>query len=645
MKENNTTRRLGRHIGAFAIAVILSVFLPGIVSGDDRAVKLESAKDDFKKGLILFNGMRYIAAAEHFRKALSYYEDYFTAREYLARSYRLAGYFDEARTEWEFLYKDTDSPLVKSKIDSINFRSIGAQNSLTSELIPSLEINSNDQGRYAFPNPTDLAVDSERRIYVTSFSGGKLVRFDSNGNGEDIKLFSYNSKIYGIDIRNDLIAVTDFARDEVHLLDTNLKIKKTFGGTGEADGKFHGPEGVSFDNSGNIYIADSGNARVQKFSHDGNFILSMGTAGSYEAELKSPSDMVIVDRKVFITDTGNKRIAVFDDSGNFERNISIEGLSGPKGITLAGNELVISDDRAGVRYYDLATEETREFKEWDDGDESFSRVAAATIDRDGFFYCLDSSRQKVNIFSTLGAKYTNLDVEVQSVDITKYPIVALYLAVRNRAGEPVYGLTTQNLLITEDSAIIRNPYLEYLKDKAKAVSVVFAVDRSAEAKKYMSDLSWAAEFFLRKMHKADAVRVVSFNDDVWADDSFDWSRRRALKILGEGKYSGGKSIGRALYQSIADAAPRITNRAVVLFTDGVVTEDSFNRVSSNRVIAYANEHFVPVYIVSFGQPDIELQRIARDTGGECIRASDASKVNTIYDKIRSREEYRYVVCV
>jgi tripartite motif-containing protein 71 len=38
-----------------------------------------------------------------------------------------------------------------------------------------------------------------------------------------------------------------------------------FGSTGPNDGQFSDPQGVAVDSSGNIWVADTGNNRVQKF--------------------------------------------------------------------------------------------------------------------------------------------------------------------------------------------------------------------------------------------------------------------------------------------------------------------------------------------------------------------------------------------
>ena len=50
-----------------------------------------------------------------------------------------------------------------------------------------------------------------------------------------------------------------------------------WGKLGSGDGEFDGPQGISADRLGNVYVADSSNDRIQKFSKSGTFI-SLGSA-------------------------------------------------------------------------------------------------------------------------------------------------------------------------------------------------------------------------------------------------------------------------------------------------------------------------------------------------------------------------------
>ena len=91
-----------------------------------------------------------------------------------------------------------------------------------------------------------------------------------------------------------------------------------FGSFGTANGQFNGPYGVATDATGNVYVADSGNNRIQKFDSSGNFLFKWGTPGSGNSQFNSPTD-VAVDGPgdVYVTDSFNYRVKRFDSSGAF----------------------------------------------------------------------------------------------------------------------------------------------------------------------------------------------------------------------------------------------------------------------------------------------------------------------------------------
>ena len=49
-----------------------------------------------------------------------------------------------------------------------------------------------------------------------------------------------------------------------------------WGSEGSGDGQFYSPNGIAVDSSGNVYVADTENQRIQKFTTDGEFITAMG---------------------------------------------------------------------------------------------------------------------------------------------------------------------------------------------------------------------------------------------------------------------------------------------------------------------------------------------------------------------------------
>jgi len=71
------------------------------------------------------------------------------------------------------------------------------------------------------------------------------------------------------------------------------------------------------DNGGYVYVADTGNHRIQKFDSSGGFILGWGHQGSADGAFLSPAGIEFVNGNVVVADTGNHRIHVFGPDGTF----------------------------------------------------------------------------------------------------------------------------------------------------------------------------------------------------------------------------------------------------------------------------------------------------------------------------------------
>jgi hypothetical protein len=412
---------------------------------------------------------------------------------------------------------------------------------------------------------------------------------------------------------------------------------------------------LCFDARGFLYVVDSRNNRVQKFDNRGRFILQFGKKGEYEGELNNPTGIAVSGSKVYVTDTGNKRLALFDESGNFLENRGVEGVDSPRGITGHGNRLLISDSKNGLIIYDTESSTSTLFNSWEGELGRFGRLTSAVVDRDGYLYGLDNHFEAVMLFSPVEKAYSNIELEITSVDTGNFPTVAFYVNVRGRDGRPLYNLDSRNFRLTEDKAPITHLETDYLKRMARSASIILCVDRSKENRGFHNEIPWVSDFILKKMKKNDSIKLMNFNSRYWEATRFDWSRRRTLRALKrrkhksgrEGKrssiYREGKNIGATLYNAITELLGRLNRRGIVLVTDGSVSEDSFRRYTERNIINYAKMHYIPVYIISFREPDSSLVRIARETGGFAARPGRLNSLRKIYDRIRGNEEYRYVL--
>jgi sugar lactone lactonase YvrE len=91
---------------------------------------------------------------------------------------------------------------------------------------------------------------------------------------------------------------------------------------------FHYPSDIAVDKNGNIYVLDSGNARVQKFAPDGRYLSTIGRKGQGPGEFMMP-DGIDFDREdgLVVSDGAQSRIQAFPKGGKDIKTIVLRDLS------------------------------------------------------------------------------------------------------------------------------------------------------------------------------------------------------------------------------------------------------------------------------------------------------------------------------
>ncbi|HPN63784.1 MAG TPA: SBBP repeat-containing protein [Candidatus Goldiibacteriota bacterium] len=85
-----------------------------------------------------------------------------------------------------------------------------------------------------------------------------------------------------------------------------------WGSQGSEDGQFNNPHGVAVDSAGNVYVADSSNNRIQKFTSSGVFITKWGSYGNADGQFSYPYGVAVDSAgNVYVADSGNNRVQKF----------------------------------------------------------------------------------------------------------------------------------------------------------------------------------------------------------------------------------------------------------------------------------------------------------------------------------------------
>ncbi len=79
-----------------------------------------------------------------------------------------------------------------------------------------------------------------------------------------------------------------------------------------ANGQFDALFSAIVDSSGNVFVVDTGNHRIQKFTNSGTFVTKWGSEGNADGQFSSPVDIdVDTSGNIFVVDNDNFRIQKF----------------------------------------------------------------------------------------------------------------------------------------------------------------------------------------------------------------------------------------------------------------------------------------------------------------------------------------------
>ena len=148
--------------------------------------------------------------------------------------------------------------------------------------------------------------------------------------------------------------VTDSVDHLVHKFSTEGELLMTLGTKGAVGDttsrdRFNQPNHVAIAPNGDIYVSDGyQNSRVVHFSEDGEFIRIIGgETGSEPGQLQVPHGVAVDSQgRILVNDSDNQRVSVFDSDGNFVETWPFPSRGGI--VVTADDTVYVSDVNVGV---------------------------------------------------------------------------------------------------------------------------------------------------------------------------------------------------------------------------------------------------------------------------------------------------------
>lgn len=205
------------------------------------------------------------------------------------------------------------------------------------------------------------------------------------------------------------VYVADTANHRIQKFNSSGEYLSQFGGFGSGNGQLNGPKGVAVDYSGNIWVADTGNNRVQKFNSKGEYVSKFGSPGSGNGQFSSPTGIDAgYSGYVAVADTGNNRVQTFS-YGSFVAVLGSKGsgagqLLSPKAVAFnSGSSVYVADTGNNrVEQFSVFGGYQEQFGSKGTANGQFESPSGIALDSQGAIWVVDGGNRRVEEFNSFG---------------------------------------------------------------------------------------------------------------------------------------------------------------------------------------------------------------------------------------------------
>jgi YD repeat-containing protein len=187
--------------------------------------------------------------------------------------------------------------------------------------------------------PAGIAISAAGAIFIADSANNRVDSF--NKKGEFVRAFGYGV-ING---------------------EEKLEICKgtcEAGRAGSGNGQLHTPRGIAVTASGDVWVVDAANNRIEEFAENGEYITKIGATGKGPGQFEGPTGIAIDETgDIWVSDAVLDRIQEFSPTGSYLTTVGVKGSSNgqfqePLGMSMTTTDTVYIADAKNNRVQELA---------------------------------------------------------------------------------------------------------------------------------------------------------------------------------------------------------------------------------------------------------------------------------------------------
>ena len=189
--------------------------------------------------------------------------------------------------------------------------------------------------------PINIRIDTDGTRYITDTGRDQVLVYDAQD--RFVAAYGQEGQFRPVDVAigRDRLYVADILHHQIHVLDKSSGKKLfVFGRAGSGDGELFHPTNLALAPDGDLYVVETGNFRVQRFTAEGKQVKTLGGVGASLGSFARPKGIAI-DRggRMYVGDAAFQNVQMFDAGGKLlmffgQSENPAEALNLPAGVTI-----------------------------------------------------------------------------------------------------------------------------------------------------------------------------------------------------------------------------------------------------------------------------------------------------------------------